>query len=278
MRRVERRTPLAAQTMSGRINVRSVIMPEKRRTNYIRAEPRSSPPSTMVRVRPVTLGAACGAYFAAVVFLAWNQAKDLSQPWYLADLSRWVYTTYFLGASLLLAGVVAGASRRAASLDRRIALLQADIRSGGFFTSAEAPDAEDHAPEPDAVDRDIDDLLDRLSDIETAEAGTDAVVVEQVEAPRVVAAAPPPRTTGPELAREHQRLTRSRKAIRGYAAGPAVVATLFLGLSGAMLPAVDVFLQTFHQLNTVLVLSLGYGWFGLGAYAGASAFALLGED
>jgi hypothetical protein len=57
-----------------------------------------------------------------------------------------------------------------------------------------------------------------------------------------------------------------RRAVRSYVAGPAALAILFLAISGAMLPGTGGFLQTYHQLNTTLILGIGYGWAGLGAY------------
>ena len=80
-----------------------------------------------------------------------------------------------------------------------------------------------------------------------------------------------------DLLAERQRLSRARRSVRGYAAGPGIVATVFLGISGAMLPGVDAFLQSLHQLNTTLILGIAYGWLGLGVYVLAATFAQLKE-
>jgi len=50
---------------------------------------------------------------------------------------------------------------------------------------------------------------------------------------------------------------------------------VILGISGAMLPAADGMLQSYHQLNTALILGIGYGWLGVGAYFAAALAGIL---
>lgn len=234
-------------------------------------------------LRPRTLGAAFGAYFTGIVLLAWSSSKDLTNPWYGPDLSRWLYTTYLLGSAALLAGVLVVASRRTASIDRRLAQLTDGMRLATDYAGHEnGPDGAKGAYERDAVDQDIDDLLERLDDIEVASDETviveEATVVGEATSSQVLADAPPSVAGAPtDLVALRQRLLRVRASVRAYAAGPAVVLMAFLGVSGAMLPGVDAFLQTFHQLNTTLILAMAYGWAGLGAYVVAATFVHLKE-
>ena len=125
-RRFRRRAPLRKTGSKGTINVCAVITAEKARAKYIGVAERSFP--AFMALRPHVLGAAFGSYFAAVFLLAWSFSKDLTGPWYGSDLSRWLYATYFLGSAALLAGVLVVASRRTASIDRRLAQLTDGMR------------------------------------------------------------------------------------------------------------------------------------------------------
>lgn len=236
-------------------------------------------PARSMSFRPRVLGAAFGSYFVAVFLLAWSVSKDLTGPWYGPDLSRWLYTTYFLGSGVVLSGVVVAASRRTASIDRRMAEVEDRIRSAtGSAGPAGDPDGGEGAPSGrDAVDRDIDDLLERLDVMEVA-SEDDGALVEEMVPPDVVTT--PSSSSGSvpaDLLTQRERLSDARAEVRAYASGPAIVATVFLGISGAMIPGADAFLQTFHQFNTTLVLGIAYGWLGLGAYAVIATFAHLTE-
>ena len=57
--------------------------------------------------------------------------------------------------------------------------------------------------------------------------------------------------------------------------GPAAIAALFAGIAAAMLPGSSGFLQADFRLNTTLILTMSWSWFGLAFYrAGCSAVAL----
>ena len=230
-------------------------------------------------LRPHVLGAAFGSYFAAVFLLAWSFSKDLTGPWYGPDLSRWLYTTYFLGSGVVLSGVVVAASRRTASIDRRMAEVEDRIRSAtGSAGPAGDPDGgEGTASRRDAVDRDIDDLLERLDGMEVVSADDGVLVEEVVPADVVTTASSTSPSLPSDLLAQRKRLSRARAGVSAYASGPAIAATAFLGIAAAMIPGAEVFLQSFHQLNTTLVLGIAYGWLGLGAYAVIATFAHLKE-
>jgi hypothetical protein len=229
-------------------------------------------------LRPRSLSTGLGSYVVTVFVAAWIHARTLPAPWYGPELSQVVYAAYLGTAGALLAGIVVAASRRTASLDRRIAEIDVEIRAAkGITTQAAAvPAGNEGVVEPDDVDKDIDDLLGKLSDI--GEDSDEATAEVTHSAPPIaVVASPPPSSVPKELVAEKQGLVRARRSVFSYALGPALVATAYLAVSGAMLPGTGAFLQSFHQLNTALILGMAYGWFGLGAAVVAGTFAHLKE-
>ena len=231
----------------------------------------------MARVTARKLAMGFGGFFIAMFAFAWYFTRDLTSPWYGADLSRWVYASFLIASALLLAGVLTSVARRTASLDRRIAVLEGDAEAQP--SSSRGPPG----PTKDRVDRDIDDLLGKLADMGPGQGGTDLEVLEDV-APEglgpLVTMEPEPISMedSPQESLARARLQAARRSARAYAAGPALVTVVFMGISGAMLPGVDAFLQTYHQLNTILILGIGYNWAGLGAYVVASVLAMLRES
>lgn len=59
-----------------------------------------------------------------------------------------------------------------------------------------------------------------------------------------------------------------------WLAGPALVAVIFMAFSAILLPAVDIYLISDFQLNTMVILAMSYSWAGLGVYALVSAILL----
>src|SRR5207244_11749688 len=59
---------------------------------------------------------------------------------------------------------------------------------------------------------------------------------------------------------ERARVEAAREAAAPSIAGPIIVALLFASAAGAMLPGSDAFAASHFQLNTGLILFLGYGW------------------
>lgn len=225
----------------------------------------------MATLRPRGLAVAFGGYHLLIFLLAWLQAKDLPGPWYDAAISQQVYFAYFLAAGALLAGLVGAMVARTNFLDRRIAAFEDRgalvPMAGGVENPGEA--VVEAAPPKDRVDKDIDDLLESLSEMETT-----AVEVELEESGL---GAPYSAATPADASAARDRLEGMRRSVRGHFVGPAAVAILFLGICGAMLPGTGGFLQTYHQLNTTLILGLGYGWLGLGGYVIAAVLGLLRE-
>src|SRR3989441_161867 len=77
------------------------------------------------------------------------------------------------------------------------------------------------------------------------------------------------------LIRERVRVESDRTRVAGTVAGPIVMALLFAGMAGAMLPGVQGFAQTNFQLTTGVVLFLAYGLAFLVAWALAALVSLV---
>jgi len=223
-------------------------------------------------VRPRVLAAGFGAYFVIIAFVAYQYAQGLPTPWYLADLTRWIYTTYMLVAAVFLVGVGGLALSIRSSFSRQIREL--DARLGPMVRGA-PPDA---LPPPlpetpavqDTVDQDIDELLESLSEVEAT--ATREVQVMELEPNREM----PTLEDDGGLAARRERLLHRRTFLGRYLIGPATVAALILGFSGMMLPGADGFAQTYHKLNTAFILGIGYSWVGVGWYVAVTVWALVG--
>lgn len=224
--------------------------------------------------RPRALAAGFGAYFAIVGIAAWQYAQTLTTPWYPPDLTRWVYTTFMLVAAIFLVGMGGLSVSIRSSFTRQIR--EIDARLGAMVRGS----LQDSLPPPlpetpnlrDTVDRDIDELLESLSEVE-ATATREAQALDSgggsgrgsyVE------------VDDAGLGARRERLVNRRKFLGRYLLGPALVAAFIVGLSGMMLPGADGFAQTNHQLNTALILGIGYSWVGIGWYVAATVFGLVG--
>src|SRR3972149_4656543 len=135
-----------------------------------------------MQLRPRTLAGGFGAFFLVMAFGTWYFPSPPTTPWYGPDLSRWVYMAYLVAGTVLLAASGAVAVMRSQFLDRRIIELNEQIealggaQSLGLGRDDALPPPLPEEPVRDHVDRDIDDLLESLSEMETtavqaAEAG-----------------------------------------------------------------------------------------------------------
>ena len=131
---------------------------------------------------PRILDLVCGGYFGAVFVGAWIQASTLTRPWFDPELSRWLYTAY------LLAGAVVLSTLFAASL---VFWAVGPARSGreafrGPVSTDGGRRAEPYMKpilfvprlpaDDEAVEGEIDDVLDRISEI-ASEAPENAMIV-----------------------------------------------------------------------------------------------------
>jgi hypothetical protein len=221
------------------------------------------------------LGLGFGIYFLVVGLYAWQFGNAQPNPWYPADITRWVYTTYMLVGAVFLVGLGGLGLSIRASFSRQIREVDARLGSMVRQSSAETlpPPLTDASPNVrDTVDRDIDELLESLSEVEAS--ATREVQAMDARSSRGGSSYGDEDDT--KLGGKRQRLMARRKFLGRYLIGPGVVVAMILGISGMMLPGADGFAQYNHHLNTALILGIGYSWVGVGWYIALTVFALVG--
>ncbi len=232
--------------------------------------------------RPRILSVGFGVYFLVMAALAWWAGVALGYH-YTADITRWTFTIYLLAGAVFLVAIGLGAVWTARSLDARIEKLGGagasdDEVIGEVEVEATAGDdvppplEEAPAPSADHVDRDIDELLVSLQEMEqeaeiTEETEAEGPATRSARGGRARASTSSGSTTDSATV---SALRKKRDRLASYFAGPALAAIGAIGVSGAMLPGSDAFLQTYFQLNTSLLLGLGYSFVGIAAYVAAS--------
>jgi hypothetical protein len=204
--------------------------------------------------------------FVIVAQLAWTTAEQTSGPWFSAAVSRDVYSTTMLGATILVATLAvlasaqtAAVAREGRSLDLRLAILQGSgvtAASGGID-----------------IDRDIDDTLDEILLGATSEMPTPVVTVDKESQTTLISLS----TTEGKVLRQDvvlREVVRARAALEKASAriwtsvaAPLAAGIAFLGMAGAMLPGAEGFAETHFVLNNAVVLFLGYGWTLLAGWA-----------
>ncbi len=237
--------------------------------------------------RPRTLSAVFGAYFLLMAILAWYSGQTLGYH-YSPDITRFSFMIFLFAGAIFLIGLGAAAVLSARSLDARIDRLEGaadpesvvieDVAVTEEPTDAVPPPLEEApAPTGDHVDRDIDELLVSLQEMEQDAETTDApeATMEEEEA---VSASRPAQARAVSSSADSKRLAQLRKKRDGlfaYFAGPALASIGAIGISAAMLPGSDVFLQSYFMLNTSLLLGLAYTFVGIAAYVAASVLLLV---
>ncbi|HYT17670.1 MAG TPA: hypothetical protein VEO18_05410 [Thermoplasmata archaeon] len=229
-------------------------------------------------MRPRTLAIIFGVFFAVVAYLSWTFAATLPAPgWFDAGITRWIYTTYMLVAAIFLVGLGGLALSIRRSFARQIRELDGRYARGASnhpISDALPPPLPDTTTGRDHVDRDIDELLESLSEVE-ATAARDARAMEME--PGGFPDAPTIEVTDREIAVRKSRLVQRQKLLSRYVVGPAAASALILGVSGMMLPGSDGFAQSNYALNAALILGISYSWIGVGAYIAATIAALVGR-
>src|SRR5437899_7061928 len=226
-------------------------------------------------MRPRTLAIIFGAFFAVVGYFSWTFAAALPPPgWFPADITRWIYTTYMLVAAIFLVGLGGLSLSIRRSFARQIRELEGRLQRGSSNPGYDAlpPPLPDTTSSRDHVDRDIDELLESLSEVE-ASAARDARAMEME--PAGIPDVPTIEVTDREMAVRKSRLVQRQKLLARYVVGPAAASALILGVSGMMLPGADGFAQTNYALNAALILGISYSWIGIGAYVAATIAALV---
>ncbi len=238
--------------------------------------------------RPRTLSAIFGVYFLVMAIIAWYSGETLGYH-YTVDITRFTFTIYLVAGAVFLIGVLLAAVLGARSLDARIEKLERTAEPDGEVveevvleeeaTDAVPPPLEETAgPSGDHVDRDIDELLVSLQEMEqdagTSDADEEVVTPSREELPASRATRSSPVAPSSD-SRRLAMLRKKRNGLIGYVVGPALASIGAIGISAAMLPGSDAFLQTYYQLNTSLLLGLGYSFVGVAAYVAASLLTLL---
>ena len=241
---------------------------------YIRFAGRTGANRMATSMRPRTLAIIFGVFFALVAYFAWTFARSQTTPWFPADITRWIYTTYMLVSAIFLVGLGGLALSIRRSFARQIRELEGRLQRGSSNPGLDAlpPPLPDTTSSRDHVDRDIDELLESLSEVE-ASAARDARAMEME--PGGIPDVPTIEVTDGEVAVRRTRLIQRQKLLGRYIIGPAAASALILGVSGMMLPGSDGFAQSQYVLNTALILGISYSWIGVGAYIAATVAALV---
>ncbi len=229
--------------------------------------------------RPRTLSLGFGVYFLVMALIAYWAGTTLNYH-YGVDITRWTFAIYLLVGAVFLVAIGLGAAWTSKSLDAQIEKLEGrsstddevieEVVVESSMGDDVPPPLEDApAPSGDHVDRDIDELLVSLQEMEQ-----EAETVEETEPEEPTPSRASARAEAPVKSRVDAKraslLRKKRDSVLSYFTGPAVAAIGALGISAAMLPGSDAFLQTYFQLNTSLLLGLGYSFVGIAAYVTAS--------
>jgi len=226
-------------------------------------------------MRPRTLAIIFGAFFAVVGYFSWTFAAALPPPgWFPANITRWIYTTYMLVAAIFLVGLGGLSLSIRRSFARQIRELEGRLQRGSSNPGYDAlpPPLPDTTSSRDHVDRDIDELLESLSEVE-ASAARDARAMEME--PGGIPDVPTIEATDREIAVRRTRLIQRQRLLGRFVIGPAAASAFILGVSGMMLPGADGFAQSQFILNAALILGISYSWIGIGAYVAATVAALV---
>ncbi len=233
------------------------------------------------RLWPFVLTVFFGILFAGIADLAWLTATGTTAPWFTSTVSGQVYTATLSTATiatLILASLAASKLTLLESRARAAVARQVEEGAANPRIPVEAPRSVVLAPNRNPRAEGLDQILSELErfaegpmvevrDRQTGgpiprslpESGLRPVVAGQGRAlPRVTRAA----------------LRRARGLVWQTVAGPLAVLLIFISIAGAMLPGSGAFAQTHFQLNTGLILFLGYGWPFLVAWS-IAAIALL---
>lgn len=231
-------------------------------------------------LRPRTLSVGFGLYFLVMAIIAWYSGSTLGYH-YSTDITRWSFTVYLVVGAIFLVGIGLGAIRTMRYLDARMDALESSadqtvevveevVVEEPASDEVPPPLAEETAPAGDHVDRDIDELLVSLQEMEQDAESTAAPPAEEsAEAPS--GAAPGEKRVSALLdSKKLSALRTKRDHITSYFAGPALASLGAIGISASMLVGSDEFLQLHWDWNTALLLGLGYTFVGIAAYVVAS--------
>src|SRR6266513_1070339 len=187
--------------------------------------------------------------FAVIGQLAWNTASATSGPWFSPAISRDVYSTTMIAATVLVAVL---AAREARALDLRFNILRG---SGVMASGSGGID----------IDADIEDTLNEILGGVDGSAAPLVTMDREAAHDTLVAVTTEGKALRQdvvlrEVARARSALHKASSRIWGAVAAPMTAGIVFLGIAGAMLPGAEGFAASHYMTNTALILFLGYGW------------------
>lgn len=223
--------------------------------------------------RPTLIHSAFAAFFAVIAVFAVATAGGTTAPWFSPGISSQAYAASLIGAVVVAIALATAAvshlgrledARRALAL-RIAALPEADLLPAGEATLVTAEAIKMLPPS----DEEVDDLLTTLATpVPGAPPGMEIEITGTlVEVSAALTAARTRKELMKALLTERARVEAARVAAAPSIAGPIAVALLFAFAAGAMLPGSDGFAASHFQLNTGLLLFLGYGWMFLVLWA-----------
>ena len=223
--------------------------------------------------RPILIHSAFAAVFAVIAIFAWATAEGTTASWFSAGLSSEAYAASLIGAvvvAIALATATVSHLGRLEDARRGIALRIAEMPEADLLPTGEATLVTSEAIKMmPPSDEEVDDLLTTLATpVPGAPPGMEIEITGTlVEVSAALTAARTRKELMKALLIERARVEAAREAAAPSIAGPIVVALLFASVAGAMLPGSDSFAATHFQLNTGLILFLGYGWMFLVLWA-----------
>lgn len=222
-----------------------------------------------MRIKATSLTFSFGVVVLLIAILARATAVNASGAWFSPGVSTQFYSITILGSVVLALGLAALASHRAAHMDGVIRAFDRDVTSirrtvessGGIGSDAGLPGG---TVALDEVLASLE-LVGGATEAQTSRVGHDSIV----DVPALAE-----RTRAEVLEKVERALLKQRTALRGardrvwpMVAGPIGLAIAFVAISATMLPGVEGFLVTYHDINTMFILMIGYSWWLLVAWA-----------
>jgi len=249
------------------------------------ADPRDARPSfegaASSRLWPFVLTVFFGILFAGIADLAWLTATGSTAPWFTSAASAQVYTSTLTTATIATLILASLAASKLAVLDSRARAAAARVVDAGVSSPripVEVPRSVVLAPSRTTRAEGLDQIL---SELERFAEGP-MVEVRDRQSGNPIPSSLPRSTERAGVVGQRRgmppatraALRRARGLVWQTVAGPLAVFLIFISVAGAMLPGSGAFAQTHFQINTGLILFLGYGWPFLVAWA-IAAIALL---
>lgn len=214
-----------------------------------------------------------------VAGLAGAAAAGTVGPWFSPAVSIQVFAVSLLASILVALALAALAGLRVARIDDGLRALE--LRIAGLPEAAELPPARDLTPmDLDRIpptDADVDELLAVLHTPSGAPITELEVTGTLMDMETAITASKVRKEVLKAAIRQRADLLGERALATRAVAGPILASFLVTAIAGAMLPGAEGFAALNFQLNTGLVLFLGYGWLFLVGWAVVALAVLHGR-